>query len=195
MERLRHCVIDHGSSSWLQCEVSKYSYTFGDPKYRSAPMIVPPMVEGLWVFETVVFVCFSTCVLWPLKTATWVLRFIKVCKPWGVQLHFQLLTALAKVSQLKRVSQISSLSEAVVTHLLYNYLVSTPQTQNILSLYAFLNIITENIKNQEVGSLALEHCKFNCIPKVWRTYIHIYIHTHTTLAAVYGHYLQSNASR
>ena len=126
MERLRHCVIDHGSSSWLQCEVSKYSYTFGDPKYRSAPMIVPPMVEGLWVFETVVFVCFSTCVLWPLKTATWVLRFIKVRKPWGVQLYFQLLTALAKVSQLKRVSQISSLSEAVVTHLLYNYLVSTP---------------------------------------------------------------------
>ena len=96
MERLWHCVIDHGSSSWLQCEVAKYSYTFGDPKYQSAPVIVPPMVQGHWVFETIVFFCFSTCVLWPLKTAMWVLWLIKVCKPRGVQLHFQ-------VSQLKGV--------------------------------------------------------------------------------------------
>ena len=80
MERLRHCMIDRGSSSWLQCEVAKYSYIFSDPKYRSAPVIVPPMVEGHWVFETIVFVCFSSCVLWPLKTAMWVLRLIKVLR-------------------------------------------------------------------------------------------------------------------
>ena len=55
----------HGSSSWLQCEVAKYSYTFGDPKYRSAPVIVPPMGEGLGVFETIRSLCllFELCAM------------------------------------------------------------------------------------------------------------------------------------
>jgi len=58
-----------GSSSRLQCEVAKYSYAFGDPKYRSASMIVAPWYLWWKAFECWrhVFVCFSSCVLWPWK--------------------------------------------------------------------------------------------------------------------------------
>ena len=37
------------------------------------------------------------------------------------------------------------------------HLLNTSTEQNMPSLYAFLNI-RENMKNQEVGSLAVEHC-------------------------------------
>ena len=69
-----------------------------------------------------------------------------------VQLHFQLLTSIGLRYQLKSIPQISSLSEAIVTHLLYKYSVSSPINPNMLSLCAFLNI-TENIKTMKLALL------------------------------------------
>ena len=40
-----------GSSSQLRCEVAKYSYTFCDPKYQSAPVIVAPWYLWWKAFE------------------------------------------------------------------------------------------------------------------------------------------------
>jgi len=55
------------SSSQLLCEVAKCSYAFGHPKYvwicSCDSSSVVPLVEGLWVLETTIFICFSNFVL------------------------------------------------------------------------------------------------------------------------------------